>query len=119
MEVMLPELAAVVAGGDLDDARPAGGSESGAQCLLDRRSIETIDNDLEYRVHAFGQLALDALAPAQRRTVGIVRGCDHLLVFLRAHLAAGAHDAARKRENDAAYAAHRLDCGFRGGERFR
>ena len=48
VEVMLPELAAVVARGDLDHAGTAGRSETGAQRLLDRRSIETIHDDLQH-----------------------------------------------------------------------
>ena len=48
MEMMLPELAAVIARGNLDDTRPARRSESGAHRLLDRQPIESIHDDLEH-----------------------------------------------------------------------
>ena len=48
MEMMLPELAAVIARGNLDDTRPARRGESGPHRLLDRRSIESIHDDLQH-----------------------------------------------------------------------
>src|SRR5688572_11906899 len=48
MEMMLSELAAVVARRNLDDSRTTGGSQAGAQRLLDRRSIETIHDNLQH-----------------------------------------------------------------------
>ena len=48
VEVVLPEFAAVVARRDLDDTGTARCSETGAQRLLDRRSIETVHDDLQH-----------------------------------------------------------------------
>ncbi len=48
--------------------------------LLDGDAIQAVHDDFEHRVHAVGQLARDAAPSAQRRTVGVVGGRDHLLV---------------------------------------
>jgi len=48
VEVVLPEFAAVVPRGNLDDTRPARCSEAGGHRLLDRRSIESIHDDFQH-----------------------------------------------------------------------
>src|SRR5438105_11222414 len=50
-EMVLSELAAVVAGGNPDDARTARGVDTRAQRFLDRLAIQAVDDDLEHRVH--------------------------------------------------------------------
>src|SRR5216683_290778 len=117
MEMVLPELAAVIPRRDLDDAGPARRVDAGAQRVLDRLTVQAVDDDLEHRVHARRQRALDADASAQRRAVGVVGGRDHLLIALRANLAAAPDDAAWEREDDAAYSAHRVDGRFRRRQR--
>ena len=44
---MLPELAAVVARGNLDDARAARGVEARAHRVLNRGAVESVDDDLQ------------------------------------------------------------------------
>ena len=74
----------------------------GAHRLLDRGAVEPVDDDLQHRVDCLRQLAGHAEPSAQRRAVGVVGRRDHVLVALRADLAAGADDAAGKRQDDAA-----------------
>ena len=86
--------------------------------LLDGGAVQTVHDDLEHRVHARRAARSSTPVPsAQRRTVRIVGGRDHLLVALRADLAAGAHHAAGKGQHDTADLAHRLDRRFRRRER--
>ena len=110
---MLTELAAVVPRGDLDDARPARRSQAGPKRALDRGTIQAVHHDLQHRVHTLRELAVDAIPSAERRTVRVVGGRHHVLVFLRADLAAGPDDPAGERQDDAAQLAHRVHRGFR------
>src|SRR6187455_530852 len=119
MKVMLSELAAVVAGRDLDDARSARGVDADTHRVLDGSAIESVHDDLEHRVRAVRNLARDSVAPAECRAVRVVGRRDHVLVFLRADFAAGAHDSTRKGKHDALDLAHRADRGFGRGERCR
>ena len=48
VEVVLAELAAVVAGRDLDDSRTAGCTQPGAQRPFDGWPIETVHDDLQH-----------------------------------------------------------------------
>ena len=55
---MRAELAAVVAGGDGDDAVAARGVDARPHRGGDRRRVEAVDHDLEHRVHAVGERGL-------------------------------------------------------------
>src|SRR5687768_12390394 len=99
---MLPEFAAVIARRDLDDPRPARGAETEAHRLFYRLTIDAVDDDLQHRVDRFRQLARHTEPAANRRAVRFVGRRDHVLVAPRADLAAGADDAAGKRQDDAA-----------------
>ena len=56
MKMVGAELAAVVAGGDGDDAVAAGRVDAGPHRRGDRLRVDAVDHDLQHRVHAVGQL---------------------------------------------------------------
>src|SRR4030088_2059780 len=97
MKMVCAELAAVIPGRALPHAGTERRFDAGAQRLLDRRWVEAVDDDLEHRVHAVRQRARHTDPAAERRTVGVIGGCDHLLVAPRSNLAAAPDDAARER----------------------
>src|SRR6185436_5551561 len=99
---MLPELAAVIAGRDLHDPRPARRVEADAHRVFYSLTIDAVDNDLQHRIHRLRQLARHTEPAANRRAVRLVGRGGHVLVALRADLAAGADDTAGKRQDDAA-----------------
>src|SRR4051812_40284136 len=106
MELVLSELATVVPRGYGDHAGTARSLHAGAHRRFNRAAVQTIDNDLEHRVHAIGQLGLNVRAAAEARTVGIVGRRNHLLVMLRPDFAPRSDDAAWKWKNHAGDAAH-------------
>ncbi len=117
MKVMLPELAAVVAGRDLDDARSARGVDADAHRVLDGRAIESVHDDLEDRVHTVRERLL---TPSRPRSVGQYASLVDAVIFLYLFaptLLPAAHDAAGEGQDDAADLAHRPDSGLRRGER--
>src|SRR6185369_1187705 len=72
------ELAAVVAGGDAQDAGTAGGPHADAGRLLDAGQVDAVDDDLVHGVGALGQGGRHLAA--QGGTVGVVGAGAELLV---------------------------------------
>src|SRR5579884_1354947 len=99
MDVKRPEMAAVVAGTDADDAGTTSRLDAGAHGLLDGSEIESIDDDFVDGMDAFGQSRGDQAA--QRGAISIV-GAGFELFVTAADFAAAADDAAGKRTNHAA-----------------
>src|SRR6185295_13436086 len=64
-EVVFPELAAVVAGRDLDDTGTTGGIDADAQGVLDRGTVQAVHHDLQDGVHTLRQFARHAGASAK------------------------------------------------------
>src|SRR4051794_5280144 len=112
MEVVLAEVAAVVAGRELPRARPRRRLEPDPHRLRHRLRREPVDDDLEDGLDAFRDLRVVDLR-AQRRAQHVVRGRDRALVALGADLAAAARDAAGERHDRA------LDLSHRGGRGLR
>src|SRR5205814_9420153 len=83
MKLMRSQLAAVIAGGDLDDSGTARGVDAGAHGLFDSLAVEPVDNDFEHGIHAVRQFACDIVPATQRRTEGIVGRCNQLLIVPR------------------------------------
>src|SRR2546426_2190604 len=90
---MLAELAAVVAGGDAQDAVATGGADAGGRGAPHVLQRQAIDDDLERPGGVAGQRGLHE-APQGRAVGGVGRG-NQFLVF-GTDFAAAAHDAAWK-----------------------
>src|SRR5678816_3671003 len=110
MKVIWPELATVVAGADRLHPRAAGSVDPGAHRPIDRRRVETVEDDFQHRVDAVRQLRLRARTYG--RAVRVVGGRDHALVMSRADLAAAADDAAGEWKNHSGHSLDRLHCRF-------
>src|SRR5262245_55611519 len=116
-DLVLSQTAAVVAGRDPDEPRPRRRRKPAPHGLLDCRQVEAVDHDLEHARDLLRHLGRSG-DRAQRRTVGVVGGRDDRLVA-RAHLAAAAHDAVRKRQDHSRNLPHGVDSSLRRGERRR
>src|SRR5881628_2285958 len=115
VEMMRPELPAEVRRRNAVHAWPTRRRDAGPHCRLDRRGISPVQHDLEHAVHAVGEHGLGDRP--ERGIEGIVGRRHHVLVALRAHLAAAPHHAAREREDHARETGHRDHGGLGGGQR--
>src|SRR5262245_64230238 len=97
------EIAAVIAGSDVSDARLrtalGNGMDAGVHRLPNRLLSQPVDDDFHHRLDPERKLGVDR--GFQRRAVGVVRRGDLALVF-GADLGARAYDPARKRSDNAA-----------------
>src|SRR6516225_7936991 len=98
VQVMRSQVAAIIAGGDADNARDAGGPDADAGSFFHSSQIQAIDDNLVNRVDAFGHGRLDLAA--QGRAVGVIGAGAEFLVSA-SDLAAGADDATRKGQDNA------------------
>src|SRR2546426_12685022 len=96
VEVVRPELAAEVRRLDGVHPGPAGGRDAGAHRRLDRWRIGPVEYDLEHAVHPLRKLGRGDRP--ERGIEWVVGRRHHVLVALRARLAAAPHDAAREWE---------------------
>src|SRR5262249_35516773 len=114
VKVERPELAAVVTGGDTEDAGAAGSADADAGRLLDGRKIDAVNDDLVDGPRPLGQGGCHE--PAGRGAEGRVGARLELLVPA-ADLAAAAHPAARKRHDDPRHLPHGGHRRLRRGQR--
>src|SRR5262245_44682905 len=115
MEVKRPQISAVIARTDADDAGPAGGTDARGHRVLDGGLVDAVDDNFVNRANIVRQCRLHH-AP-QRGTVSVVgAGPQHLVAA--ADLAPGADDAAGERHNYAWNLADRLDRRLGGMQSF-
>ena len=117
MEMMRTEIAAIIAGGDVGDARLRAalddGMDAGVHRLPNRILGQPVDDDLHHGLDPERKLGVDR--GFQRRAIGVVGRGDLALVF-GADLRARAHDPARERRDDALDLADGLDRALARGE---
>src|SRR5437762_2804215 len=104
MQMMRPELAAVVARGDTEHSRPASSADAHSHRLLYRIQVQPVEHDFVDAIHALRQRGLHQAA--ERWAVSLV-GTRLEPLVLAADLAAGAYDAAGERHDDAGHLADR------------
>src|SRR5262245_36540119 len=111
MEVKRPQISAVIARTDADDAGAAGSTDARGHRVRDGGLVDAVDDNVRNRANIVRQCRLHH-AP-QRGTVSVV-GAGPQLFLAAADLAPGADDAARERHNYVWNLADRLDRRFGG-----